>query len=68
MIITATEVVQNTMAPSYHSKVISTQNKGVPFLSCLADGVCYYVWVKPWNYYSSMVKPKVSPIFLACQF
>ena len=30
---------QNTMAPSYHSKVTSTQNKGVAFFSCLARGV-----------------------------
>ena len=31
--------IRNTMAPSYHSKVTSTQNKGVPFISCLAHGV-----------------------------
>ena len=29
----------NTMVPSYHSKVTSTQNKGVPFFSCLAHRV-----------------------------
>ena len=30
---------QNNMAPSYHSQVTSTQNKGVPFFSCLTHGV-----------------------------
>ena len=30
---------QNTMACSYHSKVTFTQNKGVPFFSCLGHGV-----------------------------
>ena len=30
---------ENTMAPSYHSKVTSTQNKGVLLFSCLGDGV-----------------------------
>ena len=34
---------QDTMAPSYHSKVFSTQSKGVPFFSCLAHGVWYYI-------------------------
>ena len=34
---------RNTMAPSYHSKVTSTQNKGVPFFSCLAHGVSYFI-------------------------
>ena len=29
----------NTMAPSYHGKVSSTQNKGVPFFSCLGHRV-----------------------------
>ena len=29
----------NTMALSYHSKVTSTQKKGVPYFSCLACGV-----------------------------
>ena len=29
----------NIMAPSYDSKVTSTQSKGVPFFSCLAHGV-----------------------------
>ena len=29
----------NTMALSYHSKVTSTQSKGVPFFSCLAHGM-----------------------------
>ena len=33
---------RNTMAPSY-SKVTSAQNKGVPFFSCLAHGVWYYI-------------------------
>ena len=36
---------QNIMTPSYHSKVTSTQNKGVPFFSCLAHGVQYYISV-----------------------
>ena len=31
------------MAPSYHSKVTSTENKGVSFLSCLDNGVQYYI-------------------------
>ena len=30
---------QNTMACLYHLKVTSTQNKGVPFFSCLGHGV-----------------------------
>ena len=30
---------QNTMACSYHSKVTSTQSKGVPFFSCLGHGL-----------------------------
>ena len=30
---------QNATAYSYHSKVISTQNKGVSFFSCLGHGV-----------------------------
>ena len=30
---------QKTMAPSYHSKVTPTQNKVVPFFSCLAHGL-----------------------------
>ena len=30
---------QNTMACSYHSKVTFTQNKVVPFFSCLGHGV-----------------------------
>ena len=30
---------RNTMEPSYHLKVSSAQNKGVPFFSCLAHGV-----------------------------
>ena len=31
------------MAPSDHSKVSSTQNKGVSFFSCLAQGVQFYI-------------------------
>ena len=34
---------RNTTAPLYHSKVTSSQNKGVPFFSCLAHGVEYYI-------------------------
>ena len=30
---------RNIMAPSYHSKVTSTQNKGVPFFSCFSHVV-----------------------------
>ena len=30
---------QNTNACSYHSKVSTTQNKGVPFFSCLGHVV-----------------------------
>ena len=33
---------QNIMASSYRLKVSSTQNKGVPFFSCLNHGVYYY--------------------------
>ena len=33
------KITENTMAPSYHSKVTSTQNKGVLLFSCLGDGV-----------------------------
>ena len=29
---------QNTVASAYHSKVRSTQNKGVPLFSCLGYG------------------------------
>ena len=32
---------RNTMTLSYHSKVTSTQNKVVPYFSCLAHGVWY---------------------------
>ena len=31
--------IRNAMAPSCHSKVSSTQNKAVPFFSCLAHEV-----------------------------
>ena len=34
---------QDTTAPSYHSKVTSSQNTGVPFFSYLAHGVYYYI-------------------------
>ena len=30
---------KNTMAPSYHSKLTSNQNKKVPFFSCLGHRV-----------------------------
>ena len=45
----------NTMAPSYHSKVTSTQNKGVPFFSCLGHGSIIS---------SCLDKVKVFPIIL----
>ena len=34
---------QNTVAPSYHSKASSTQNKGVPFFSFVGHVVQYYI-------------------------
>ena len=33
------------MASSYHAKVTSTQNKGVPLFSCLGHGVYYYIFL-----------------------
>ena len=34
---------QNIMASLYSLKDSSTENKGVPFFSCLAHGVEYYI-------------------------
>ena len=31
------------MSPSYHSKVSSTQNQGVPFFCCLVHGAYFYI-------------------------
>ena len=36
---------RNTMASSYHAKVTSTQNKGVPLFFCLGHGVYYYIFL-----------------------
>ena len=35
---------RNTMTPSYHSKVTSTQNNGDPFYSCLPHGLAGQSW------------------------
>ena len=50
----------NIMASSYHAKVRSTQNQGVPLFSFLGHGVQYYI-------FKFGAKVKVFPIILACQ-
>ena len=37
------KITKNIMASSYLLKISSTQNKGVPFFTCLAHGVQYYI-------------------------
>ena len=51
--------MQNTMAPSYHSKVSSTENQQVPFFSCLVNKFSIT--------FSWLGKVKVFLIILTCQ-
>ena len=49
--------MRNTMSSSYHSKVISTENKGVTFLFCLVHGLLVI-----FSHVFSFYFPKVSTV------